>query len=178
RPNPWTTSNLSAHRRRTMVLLLRTRSINEPLAEPRYGTSSHEVCESRCANRTTSWPRARRPSTRKWMTRSMPPYCRGGTGSSGSAVIAIRRFSLLIERSPFVCALLGRRRHEPNHAYQSGLHSVTSDEQGIGSLPLKSGHRSASTLLSEPGRSPADEPLQPLEPGGAVRRQVGSAQLL
>src|SRR6266542_6729983 len=55
----------------------------EPFQRKKRSTSADE---SGWAASATWWPRRRSPATRSATIRSIPPYVRGGTGSSGSAV--------------------------------------------------------------------------------------------
>ena len=76
-----------------------------PNTRPGQGINSASVAESGCASSVTSWPRALNPRASISMIRSIPPYRRGGTGSSGSAVKRIRMRSGANARAGF----LGRR---------------------------------------------------------------------
>src|SRR5438552_549682 len=54
------------------------------------GTRRARVRESPLAKRVTSWPRSTRTSASDAITRSVPPYAGGGTGSIGGASRPIR----------------------------------------------------------------------------------------
>src|SRR3954451_17629624 len=53
-------------------------------------TRRARVSESPLANKVTSWPRPTSASQSSWITRSVPPYCPGGTGSASGATCAMR----------------------------------------------------------------------------------------